>query len=242
MIRPLPGLFVAPRANQRASRGGGGVKAGGGWCEPLSSPSGSRQPRLCLPEERGAGRGHRATPSRQRTRPARQTPGPSRLLHWAARATRGGESALGSFPALLNNGAPAPHPDSGGDWAGTPTMGEGGSSEDVELSIACAARERLTSALRGPPCRSHFRDGETEAHAEGPAEPRPRPGPDTCRGPRRRARRDPGSRDPPAAEGASFPCSGDRLTCTLCPDPAPHPLPAEQQARMGFEPQRPVSC
>lgn len=33
----------------------------------------------------------------------------------------GGESALGSFPALLNNGAPAPH--RGGDWAGTPAMG-----------------------------------------------------------------------------------------------------------------------
>lgn len=32
----------------------------------------------------------------------------------------GGESALRSFPALLNNGAPEPHP--GWDWAGTPAM------------------------------------------------------------------------------------------------------------------------
>lgn len=93
----------------------------------------------------------------------------------------GGESARGSFPALLNNGAPAPHP--GGDWAGTPAMGEGGSSEAIELSIASAARESLLSALRGLRCHSHFRDGETEAFAEGLVESRPTPSPGTCCGP-----------------------------------------------------------
>lgn len=75
VIRPFLGLFVASRANQRAPREGGGTKAGGGWCEPGSRRPGSPQPRLCLPKERGAGLRHRAPRSRQRTRPARQTPG-----------------------------------------------------------------------------------------------------------------------------------------------------------------------
>lgn len=182
----------------------------------------------------GVGRGPRASGDAEQTKdaPRAANAGPSRLLHWAASATRGGESALGSFPALLNNGAPAPHPGSGGDWAGTPAMGEGGSSEHVELSIACAARESLASALRGLRCHSHFRDGETEAHAEGPTEPRPTPGPDTCCRPRRCAGQDGRTRDPPGAEGASFLYSGDRITCTLYSDPAP---PAHPQRRIGSD-------
>ena len=92
----------------------------------------------------GAGRGPRASGAAEQTKdaPRAADAGPSRLLHWAARATRGGESALGSFPALLNNGAPATHPGSGGDRAGTPAVGEGDSSDDVELNIACAARDK----------------------------------------------------------------------------------------------------
>lgn len=178
----------------------------------------------------GAGRGPRASGDAEQTKdaPRAANAGPSRLLHWAASATRGGESALGSFPALLNSGAPAPHPGSGGDWSGTPAMGEGGSSEDVEFSFACAARESLVSALRGLRCHSHLRDGETE----GPTEPRPTPGPDTCCGPRRCDRQDGSTRDAPRAEGASFLYSGDRLTCTLYPDPAP---PTHPQGRIGSD-------
>lgn len=58
---------------------------------------------------RGAGRGPRAPGAAEQTKDAPHAAGagPSRLLLWAASATWGGESALGSFPALLNNGAPS---------------------------------------------------------------------------------------------------------------------------------------
>lgn len=77
----------------------------------------------------------------------RQTPGRLALLYWAASETRGREFALRSFPALLNNGAPAPRLGTGGDGAGTPEMREGCSSDDVEPSIPSAAQELPFSAL-----------------------------------------------------------------------------------------------
>lgn len=97
----------------------------------------------------GSGRGPRASGAAEQTKdaPRAAEAGPSPLLHWAASATRGGESSLWSFPALLNNGAPAPHPSSGGDRAGSPAMGEGCSSVDGELSIVSAARRCLAWAL-----------------------------------------------------------------------------------------------
>jgi hypothetical protein len=70
----------------------------------------------------GVGRGPRGT-GRQgadKERAPRGASEPSRLLHWAASAARGGEFVLRRVPALLNNGAPAPHSGSGGDWPAAP--------------------------------------------------------------------------------------------------------------------------
>lgn len=54
-----------------------------------------------------------------------------------------------------------------------PAMGQGGSLEAAKLSLASAARESPLSAWRGLHCRSHFKDGETEAFAESLLEPKP---------------------------------------------------------------------
>lgn len=136
--------------------------------------------RLCLPKERGAGLGHRAPRSRQRTRPARQAPGQA-VCSTGRRARPGAGIRLSGASRPLEQWGAAPHP--GVDWAGTPAVGEGDSNKDVEFSIASAAQERLASALRGPRCHSHFRDGETEALVEGLMERRPTPSPGTCCGP-----------------------------------------------------------
>lgn len=180
VTHPLPSLFVASRTNQRASRGGGGAEAGGGWCEPRSSGSGSRQRGFVCPRSgaRASGTGRRGADKGRAPRGRRRA---------KSSAPLGGERdpgrGIGSqeLPRPLEQWGAVPHP--GGDWAGTPVMGEGDSSKDVEFSIASAAQESLLSALRGLRCHSHFRDGETEAPAEGLIEVRPTPSLDTCCGP-----------------------------------------------------------
>lgn len=136
--------------------------------------------RLCLPAERGAGLGHRAPRSRQRTRPARQAPGQV-VCSIGRRAPPGAGIRLPGASRPLEQWGAAPHP--GGDWAGTSAMGEGDSNKDVEFSVASAAQESLASALRGLRCHPHFRGGETEALVEGLIELRPTPSPGTCCGP-----------------------------------------------------------
>lgn len=87
------------------------------------------------------GRGPRAQGAAEQTKdaPLAADAEPSSLLHWATNATRGGETSLECFPAFLNNGVPALYLGAGEDWAGTPVMGEGGGSEDIEVSIASFA-------------------------------------------------------------------------------------------------------
>lgn len=120
---------------------------------------------------RGAGRGPRAPGAAEQTKDAPRAAGagPSRLLHWAASATLGGDWALGSIPPSRTMGRRAAP--GWGNWAGTPATGEGDSNKDVEFSVASAAQENLASALRGLRCHPHFRDGETEAPVEGLNEP-----------------------------------------------------------------------
>lgn len=128
------------------------------------------------------GRGPRAPGAAEQTKDASRAAGagPSCLLHWR-RARPGAGIRLSGASRPLEQWGAAPHP--GGDWAGTPAMGEGDNNKDVECSIASAAQESPASALRGLRCHSHFRDGETEALVEGLIELRPTPSPGTCCGP-----------------------------------------------------------
>lgn len=207
MTHQLPGLFVASRANQRASRGGGGAKVGGGRCESRFSRPGSQQLRLCLTEERGAGLGHRAPRSRQRTRPVRQTPG--QVVCSIGRRARPGRGICSrELPRPLEQWGAGAAPGWGLGW--NPHDGRG----RQQRGCSSSALPQLPKKACSRPCGvcaaipiSEMGTRRRLLRAFGRDLPWPR----------RCARQDRRSRDPSRAEGANFLRGGDKLTCTLYP-------------------------